>query len=193
MKDSVERMFESPMGCREAQDVIDSISRFDYMARQEAVKRYSFAVPCLEAVRAVAELSPLVEVGAGSGYWAGILKRAGADVVATDVGKQSGYSRLWSSESVLCMDALEAVRTYPDRNVFVCWPSRDEDWAAEMAEAVLPGRSLAYIGEGRGGCTANGRFFDVIGRKFEDGRQVGIPQWDGIHDFLGIFRRRGRA
>lgn len=190
MKDCVEKMFEEPMGCSEAQDVIRSISRFDYMARDEAVKRYSFAVPCSEAVRALVKLSPLVEVGAGGGYWAGILKKAGADVIATDIGKQSGYSRLWSAESVLRMSAVEAVKAYPDRNVFVCWPSYDECWAADMANAILPGRVLAYIGEGCGGCTANDRFFDILEEKYEEVEQLGIPQWGGIHDFLDIFRRK---
>lgn len=190
MKTDVESLFESPVGCREAQGIIDCVSRFDYTMRQEAVVRYSFAIPCSEAIRALVALSPLVEVGAGSGYWSGLVGQAGGDIVATDIGKQSAYSKFWSSSKVVQMSAVDAVFAYPNRNVFVCWPSYDEDWAAEMALKIREGRKLIVIGEGHGGCTANGRFFDVMDEKFDEVSRLRIPQWEGIHDDMTIYERR---
>src|SRR3954471_21819338 len=48
-------------------------------------ERYSFAIPSNEVLAALRALGPLVEVGAGAGYWARLLRDLGADVVATDL------------------------------------------------------------------------------------------------------------
>ena len=39
-------------------------------ARKDAVQQYAWAVPTEEALDVLSEHAPLVEVGAGSGYWA---------------------------------------------------------------------------------------------------------------------------
>jgi hypothetical protein len=88
------------------------------------------------------------------------------------------------------MGAVSAVAAYPDRNVFVCWPSYDEGWAGEMAMVIKSGRRLVVIGESRGGCTANNRFFDILDSKFEEVGSIYIPQWDGLHDYLWTYVRK---
>jgi hypothetical protein len=86
--------FESLMPAREARAIITAISLHDRCyARDEAIRQYGFSIPCKEAVEAVATLSPLVEVGAGSGYWSRFLRAAGADIVTTDMGCQTEYGR----------------------------------------------------------------------------------------------------
>jgi hypothetical protein len=47
--------------------------------RHALVDRYGWAIPTDEAIAALVELSPLVEIGAGRGYWAHLLRQAGAD------------------------------------------------------------------------------------------------------------------
>jgi len=53
--------------------------------RELACGRYAWAVPCTEALTALRRLSPLVEIGAGTGYWARLLAGHGADVAAYDL------------------------------------------------------------------------------------------------------------
>ncbi len=51
---------------------------------------------CREALKALAGVGPLLEVGAGTGYWAFLLRQAGVAVTAVDShppGAQSG--NLW--------------------------------------------------------------------------------------------------
>lgn len=57
---------------------------FRETAREWPCHLYAFAAPNSRALKALAELSPIVEVGAGVGYWALLLKQAGVVVVATD-------------------------------------------------------------------------------------------------------------
>lgn len=187
------RYFENPAPAAEIMAAIRAISLFDAgMFREVVIKTYGFSIPCVEAVQMIAALSPLVEVGAGSGYWSKLLKAAGADIIATDLGKQSGYSKAWleMAAHVEKMSASDAVLRWPERNVFVSWPSYDEAWAGEMAAKMQPGRMLVYIGESKHGCTADAGFFDLLRDGFEKVDSMAIPHWDGIHDYLEIYRRK---
>lgn len=50
----------------------------EWRARDVLVRDYAWAIPNHEAIEACAALSPIVEVGAGSGYWAHIGQRMAA-------------------------------------------------------------------------------------------------------------------
>jgi len=183
--------FETPVTSAEVGKVLRGLRPRDATwLRDEAVKRYGFSIPCREAVALLSSFSPLLELGAGSGYWARILRAAGADVVATDVRDGSSYSKLWGGGGVAKWDAAEAVDRWPDRNVFVSWPSNGLPWCAEAARRVRSGRTLAYMGEGRGGCTADASFFDVLDEMYDEAGTLAIPAWPDIHDFMGIYVRR---
>lgn len=57
----------------------------------------------------------------GSGYWANLLTRHGADVVANDNNSEGG-SRYFP---VVAMDGEKYVKDnkgFPDRAIFFCWP-----------------------------------------------------------------------
>src|SRR5687767_5522442 len=54
--------------------------------RKAFCRVWGFSIPCREAVEALRALErPLVEIGAGSGYWTALLRAAGLDMVATDI------------------------------------------------------------------------------------------------------------
>ena len=55
-----------------------------YTIRSEAIQKYAFAIPNTEAIERIAQHGPVVEMFAGSGYWASFLKQAGADIIAYD-------------------------------------------------------------------------------------------------------------
>lgn len=64
-------------------------------AKRVSTQRYAFAIPDDRAVSAIVRHAPkIVEVGAGTGYWARQLADAGADVVAYDhtpQGRRNSY------------------------------------------------------------------------------------------------------
>lgn len=163
------------------------------LLRFPLTRTYSFAIPCREAVEALKRLEPIVEIGAGSGYWTAVLKAAGCDVVATDLQAvgSTGYGFVagrWTSVEPL--GAPEAVRAYPDRNVFCCWPTEGADWALDASVEMKPGCFLAVIGEGAGGQTATEEFWRYLREAFEPHESVVIPQFPRTRDFLAICRKR---
>lgn len=54
------------------------------LARDRLVARYSWAIPNAAALRALAAAAPLIEIGAGNGYWAYLLRQLGVDILAFD-------------------------------------------------------------------------------------------------------------
>jgi len=58
--------------------------------RSTLVNKYAWAVPDDRSLEIVAKYSPIVEMGAGTGYWAKLLSDRGVDIVAYD--KEPGNS-----------------------------------------------------------------------------------------------------
>jgi hypothetical protein len=169
-------------------------------ARSALVLEYAWAVPNERALDVLAELAPIVEVGAGGGYWAMLLRERGVDVVAYDKrpGARSASEdeslpprRVWSE--VLEADELVAAK-HPDRTLFLCWPPYASDMADKALRAYLKagGRTLVYVGEDYGGCNASDAFFNLLGKRMKEAETVAIPRYPGMHDYLTVYRRKGR-
>ena len=163
----------------------------EFLVRDEFIRRFGFAVLTPEAVEAIRPHNPILEVGAGSGYWAWELQQAGVDVVATDPG--TGRYRCvggdgWSSwTSIKKITALRAIRRHPTRTLLTVWPDL-ADWPVKALRAYR-GKRVIYVGEFNG-ATADQAFHDLLERDFEEERIVTLPVFYGLHDRLMIYRRR---
>lgn len=170
---------------------------FAFAQRDAMINEYAWGIPCPEAVDALVEVAPIIEVGAGGGYWASLLRAAGADVIAYEphIGVAYGRAarhgeacRVWTD--LRAGDHAVASR-YPDRTLLMIWPTMDR-WAGSAMRlyARAGGHRVAYVGEPAGGCTADDQFFHGLeALDFAVTREVDIPQWPGLHDYLAIFER----
>jgi hypothetical protein len=164
-----------------------------YERRRAQVRRYAFAVPTDAALATIADYAPIVELGAGTGYWAYLLRRRGVDVVAYDrfppdraANPNRLDPRVWTE--VLLGDESVLDR-HPGRSLLLCWPSWRDPFAA-AALGVYRGPTLIYIGEDAGGHTADDRFFDLLVRDWQPDTCVDLPHWPGASDRLTVFTRR---
>lgn len=165
-----------------------------YRARDRACNRWSWAVPSNKVICQLAALGPLVEVGAGTGYWARLITDAGGDIVAFDerpptapemtadleqflkdrdrwpdgVNRFHPYASTWFD--VEAADGVEAAAAHPNRTLVLCWPPYGDDFATRALTAYrnAGGRRVVYIGEGAYGCTADDEFHDLIGLGWHD-------------------------
>lgn len=155
------------------------------------VNRFAWAVPNDEAIDELAKLSPLIEIGAGSGYWAKLLSEKGAQIAAFDdfswdkEGKQH-FEKQWFD--VQNGDELK-ILDFPKETLFLCFPPKSSPLASR-ALALYKGTTLAYIGEPRGGTTADDAFFDALEQDYILIREISIPNWPGYKDRLQIFQRK---
>lgn len=167
-----------------------------FWSRRELCRRYSFAIPNDAALDAITGLGPIVELGAGTGYWARLLAARSADIIAFDKapgdaenshGNYYSFERSWFPVQVGL--ASEAGR-HPGRALLLVWPCYATSFAHDCLDEYqrAGGDVVAYLGEWRG-CTGNEQFHDQLDDDWELRQSVDVPQWDGLHDELRIFRR----
>ena len=138
---------------------------------------------------------PLVEIGAGSGYWAWQLAQGGTDVVAYDPHPVSPGNRYCTSGPYFPVRQGDesAVAHHPDRVLMMVWPPKGSPYAAN-ALARYTGDLLIYAGLPAGRCTADDTFHDVLGRDWEMfSVSTGHISWCNARDNLTAFRRRFRS
>ena len=155
--------------------------------RMKFIRTFGFAILNVETVQLIREYSPILEVGAGTGYWTMELAQAGVDILATDPtpGMYFEGSSLWTNVDMI--NGPEAMEKHPGRNLLICWPDREE-WPSEVV-AEFNCRHIIYVGEPRDGCTGNKRMFDILDERYELETRLEIPRFQKIHDQLEIWRR----
>jgi hypothetical protein len=187
------------------------------VSRKELVKPYSWAITDPAAVAFVVEhCGPrVVEVGAGTGYWAWQLSQRGVDVVAYDKAPPDMEPNDWHCHRyddvrpvgtretwhpVLRGDGPSVSAVHSDRTLFLCWPPYGDEMAADTL-AAYSGDRLVYIGEGYGGCTGDGRFHAMLGDRYDEDEPQYPPaswrevathrpvQWWGLHDWISVYER----
>ena len=186
--------------------------------RRRAIRDYAFAVPTDNALDAIARHAPygVVEVGAGTGYWAWQLEALGVDVIAYDLLPPPSAENEWfagrQAWTSVCQGDERAAAAHPDRCLLLCWPTANTVWPGDAVEAFhgAGGTTIAVVGEGAGGRTGDDRFHALLGEldrcypcrlAFADGIctcavprlyrpavTVDIPTWSGFEDRLVIYR-----
>jgi len=180
--------------------------------RGDYCRRYTWAIPTREDVTwMVGQIAgrAVVEIGAGTGYWAWLLQQSGVHVRAYDkappgrVGSRNYYHSPRSDEHEILDDAgvqhfpvkqggVYYAGLWPDAVLYLSWPPYSEAMAAE-ALAAYTGDFLIYCGEGQGGCTADDDFYDALDSDWDlVSTSEGHAQWWGIHDTLESYRRKAR-
>lgn len=177
---------------------------------------FAFALPSEAALDAVVRWSPrgVVEIGAGQGLWAWLLRRRGLTVHAFDTAS-SAVPFDGCGAGVSFGGPAEAAR-HPECSLLLCWPpledEQGDDGPALMALEALRayrGDVLLYVGEWRGavgaisrlswrtavtGQTAGPRFQQEVERDWELAEPpLQLPRWPGFADGLRVFRRKGTA
>jgi hypothetical protein len=155
-------------------------------ARQHLVEWYAWAIPDERALELVGATGEVVEVGAGGGYWAAMLRGRGVRVHAYDraPGRNYQVKRLWSAVE---RGGASAAGRHPEATLLLCWPPYDRPFASLALERYrrAGGGRLVYIGE-HGGCTADETFQATID-ELTPVAEHSIPQWPGIHDYLSVY------
>jgi hypothetical protein len=171
-------------------------------ARDRMVRRYAWAIPNEAALRYLVRYSPLVEMGAGNGYWAWAAAARGADIAPYDKTPPGRNQNSWMEEPdsttvspwkcwvPVREGTPEALRAHADRTLFLCWPPYADSMAFECLEHYT-GSTIILIGEDSGGCTGDSFFFERLEDQFEEihDEAVTLPQWPGLHDRLTVWRR----
>ncbi len=164
--------------------------------RRELAALFSWAIPTEGAIAVLARHAPLVECGAGMGYWAAMLLARGVDAVAYDMappgaGQRNEYhnSRRRPWTRVQRAPSVAALRADQGRRLFLCWPPYDDDAASYGALRAFRGDVLVYVGEGPDGAAGSVRFHRELSLNWSLAEAVDLPHWPRLRDRLAVYHR----
>lgn len=164
--------------------------------RRELAALFSWAIPAPGALAVLSQYAPLVECGAGTGYWAALLRTLGTDVVACDIAPPGAETvnryhvatrRPWTE--IGRASAVAAIRANRNRTLFLCWPPYDDDGASYAALRAYRGDVLVYAGGDPGGATGTVRFHRELELNWHPAEQAALPTWPGLSDRLVVYQR----
>ena len=174
--------------------IVDGTYKSPFEDRSKWCKKYSWAVPSMEALDRIAALGPIIEIGAGTGYWAYLLRELGVDVKAFDVAPpgavnvKNGWHDGAETWTKVCRGGPERAAYEAHRTLFLCWPPYDTPMAYHALKCYR-GNTLVYIGEDSYGCTGDEAFHDLLYREW-DREWFSIPSYESIHDGMQICTRK---
>lgn len=154
--------------------------------RERFISDFSFAIPNKEALDLLVSFGPIVEMGAGNGYWGWCLKQLGCPVRLYD---NFSWSIPWTTWWKRPRRAGPSIlRKYgPGWTLFLCWPCAS--YAADSLRHFR-GHRVAYIGESCPGLCADRAFFDLLDESgYQMVKAVTLPHWEGLRDNLFIYEK----
>ena len=181
----------------------------DRTDRETLCGEYAWAIPDPPSLQFLVDClagKSVVEMGAGTGYWAWQLSQLGVDILAYDhappqlAGTNRYHSPRTEDERALTGELRsvwfdvqagepECIARHGDRVLLLCWPPYSDDMAVQSLKAYT-GTHLIYIGESDGGCTADEAFFELLTAEWEEVATHRPVQWWGIHDWITVYERK---
>jgi len=159
--------------------------------RDKLVRQFAWSIPDETSINLIAEYAPIVEIGAGVGYWAWLLRRKDVDVVAYDSHPTSQTHNRYHHENpqwteVLRGNASDAAK-HPRHALLLCWPPVGEPMASD-ALAAYQGNHVIHIGAS--GITGDHAFHRELIDSFTPVETHVPPRWPNVHDVLVVWRRK---
>jgi hypothetical protein len=139
-EDRFSESFEAAAGAEQSTDALTDLAQ-----------RYSYVFPDEHSLSMLADLGPVVEVGAGTGYWSYRLRALGVDIVSIDQAPPDGNRpNRYHAPSPTWTDVIAGDHTvladYSDRALFLCWPPL----FSSLGDSLIyySGNTVAIIGDG---------------------------------------------
>lgn len=159
-----------------------------YRRREELRKNYAYSITSPTVLEEISKFpfpnKKIVEIGAGSGYWAHMLTQYGMEVKAFDDKSWKFDKSFYKVELGGPLSASE----FPDHTLMLCWPPYGTPMAADCVK-YYTGDYLIYLGEGTGGCTGDDDFHEAL-YQWEVCKAMSNSSYEGIHDQFYIFKRK---
>ncbi len=163
--------------------------------RNELISEYAFSIPVYPALKIIADSAPIVEIGAGSGYWAWCLTQMGVVVHAID-SRPPGENDplLWNESNRWFEDSWVSIiegdeRTlagYGSWTLFMAWPEIHSPMAASALRIYRNsgGHRLIYIGDPR---SSGDEDFHIELSNLRVEMDFKMPGWPGIGDRMMVY------
>ena len=139
---------------KEVLELLKSVDNYEWhhghsMVRCEVlgaplVEKYAWAVPDNKALEIIKHFAPIIELGAGGGYWAYLLREMGVDIVAVD--KYNAKGAKTYTEVIKGEPKILKKKEHEERVRFLSYPDDRESMSMECLE-YFQGDTIIHVGE----------------------------------------------
>lgn len=143
------------------------------------ITTFGWTVPNDLAIDTCVAYNPLVEIGAGLGYWAKLIRNKGGIIYTYDSNKSLPVKEGFPPDILL----------HPEANLFICYPPFGGDMASDCVR-IFEGKYIIYVGEGPKGLSGSHQFPTKLSTEFDEIKRVAIPNWLGLSDDLTVWERK---
>ncbi len=112
---------------------VASEERYNQLVRlrvigESLVHKYSWAIPDNQALKIIKNFAPIIELGAGNGYWSSLLRQMSVDIIAYDreVDSSTCHTEVLKGSPKVLKDAK-----HKDRTLMLCYPDEDSTLSLE--------------------------------------------------------------
>ncbi len=165
---------------------------YEFYDIMKKMQKLSYCIPSVKTYEMIYnymrdnDLTTILSIGSGSGFFELHLqdylnlKNLPCDIIASDI--VLSETQYMPIEQI---DAESATEKYKNIDILLIpFPEYNKDWAYNALKK-FKGDSVIYIGEGRGGCTADDQFHEYLDKEFEEISRDHMLQFNGYH--IGIF------
>ena len=181
------------------------VKRWRKMDRQWPCWSMAFAVPSGAALDLIARHAPIVEMGAGTGFWVSLLRSRGLDATAFDVqpprrpddrtahrvgGMEASKSNEFHGGCPAFVDVLKGSPStlssprWRDHALLLCYPPPAHPMAMQSL-TQFSGSTLIHVGEWRGD-TAEPRFEEALSVGWALVERMPLPCWGDTMEDLTV-------
>ena len=183
---------------------------------ENAMEKYAWAIPDERALRICAHFGPLVEMGAGAGYWARLLRERGVIISAYDKDvdddcKAAGVGV--KPFTKIEKGGPEMLSLFPNATLLMIYPDDCEEQSDELTLSMASlqnyqGDTVIHVGEWLGstltlsmegqespdnvypwGRSTSPDFQIVMEASFHRVLQVTLPNWGSVRNVLTVWKR----
>lgn len=171
-------------------------------------KHIAYSVPTDAALQAIKNFSAgkVIEIGAGSGFWAHCLEQIGVDVFACDklkFGKKNvnAIEDVNESSNAFWTDVIEGdqaeISNHPEHTLFLCWPEPNISLASDCLK-LYEGEYLIFVGIHPSTSvpgyfrTGDKLFFEMLECEWQLVEQISLPTRTAMTDGLYVYKRKGK-
>jgi hypothetical protein len=164
---------------------------------QPLCEKYSWAIPNNRALNILASFSPLIEIGAGKGYWASLLREQDIDIVAYD--KTVDEDQCWTEVKVGGPKKLASPKA-DGRTLFLCYPDDSQnlglkclnefrgDYIIHVGELITTGTLSGYP-QAPFGRTTGSDFSVALAENFHCLLSASLPRFPFSKDCITVWKR----
>jgi len=176
----------------------DSMSNYTF---RDIYIKYSFTLlnhEFLETIKNYIEkndIKYIIEVGAGTGFFSFWLEKyLDRKVIAVDSFKKEYFENDDYFHDIETIDAIEYMNKQQKETslIIMAWPNYSTPFAFKVLKALHKNNHLLYVGEGKGGCTADDDFFEEL-RKDEYvkiDKSEKFQSFSHIHDYPIFIKKK---